>query len=167
MGELHLSQLSEPVIRQYDLKRDPVFHINNPFHSVHFYFPRVALNAIADNAQAPHIDELHYQRGAGVDDRVMRGLAQSLLPAFEHPEQANRLFVEQVTLAVGVHTASTYGGMKAERYAVRGGLAPWQEKRAIEMLDANLGGETPPPYWRRNAACRPAISRALSVSQRV
>ena len=36
----------------YDLKRDPVFNINNPFHSVHFYFPRAALNAIADNAGA-------------------------------------------------------------------------------------------------------------------
>ena len=124
----------------YDIKRDPVFRINNPFHSIHFYFPRAALNVIADNAQAPNIDELRYQPGAGVDDRVMRGLTQSLLPTFEHPEQANRLFVEQVTLAVGVHAASTYGGMKAEQRTARGGLAPWQEKRAIEILDANLDG---------------------------
>jgi AraC family transcriptional regulator len=66
----------------YDIKRDPVFHLNNPFHSVHFYFPQSALNAIADNAQAAHIDELRYQPGVSKDDRVMRGLVQSLLPAF-------------------------------------------------------------------------------------
>jgi AraC family transcriptional regulator len=128
----------------YDVKRDPIFHINNSFHSVHFYFPRVALKAIADNAQAPHIDELRYQPGAGIDDRVMRGLTQSLLPAFEHPEQANRLFVEQVTLSVGVHAAYTYGGMKVEQRTVSGGLAPWQEKRATEILDGNLDGDISP-----------------------
>ncbi|MDA9405249.1 hypothetical protein XH98_18040 [Bradyrhizobium sp. CCBAU 51745] len=128
----------------YDIKRDPVFHINNPFHSVHFYFPRAALVAIADNAQATHVDELRYQPGAGIDDRVMRGLTQALLPAFEHPEQANRLFVEQVTLSVGVHAACTYGGMKPEQRPMRGGLAPWQERRAIEVLDANLDGGVSP-----------------------
>jgi AraC family transcriptional regulator len=128
----------------YDLKRDPVFLINNPFHSIHFYFPRTTLNAIADSAQAANIDELRYRPGAGVDDRVMRGLTQSLLPAFEHPKQANRLFVEQVTLSVGVHAACTYGGMKAGERAVRGGLAPWQKRRAIEILDAHLDGEISP-----------------------
>jgi AraC family transcriptional regulator len=133
----------------YDIKRDPIFRINSPFHSVHFYFPRAALNAIAENAQAPRIDELRYQPGAGVDDRVMRGLTQSLLPAFEHPEQANRLFIEQVTLSVGIHAACTYGGMKAEQLVVRGGLAPWQEKRAMEILDANLAGEVSPTSLAR------------------
>jgi AraC family transcriptional regulator len=125
----------------YDLKRDPVFLINNPFHSVHFYFPRAALNRIAEDAHGSPVDELRYRPGEGVDDRVMRGLTHSLLPAFEHPEQANGLFVEQVTLAVGVHAACTYGGMKAIQRVVRGGLAPWQEKRAIAFLDANLGRE--------------------------
>jgi AraC family transcriptional regulator len=46
-----------------------------------------------------------------------------------------------VVLAVGIHVASTYGGMKPEQAAVRGGLAPWQQKRTLEILEANLGGE--------------------------
>lgn len=125
----------------YDLKRDPVFNINSPIHCVHFYFPRAALNAIADNAEAGRIDELRYQPGAGVDDLVVRGLTQSLLPAFEHPEQASRLFVEHVTLAVGAHAASAYGGMQMIRRPVRGGLAPWQERRVKEMIAASLDGD--------------------------
>jgi AraC-like DNA-binding protein len=79
-----------------------------------------------------------------MDDRVMYGLTQALLPAFEHPEQANRLFVEQVTLSVGVHAACTYGGMKPKQRPTRGGLAPWQERRAMEILDANLDGGISP-----------------------
>jgi AraC-like DNA-binding protein len=128
----------------YDIKRNPVFRLNSSFHSVHFYFPRSALDAIADNAHAPHVDELRYQPGVSKDDRVMRGLAQSLLPAFAHPEQANRLFAEHVMLAAGIHVASAYGAMKAEQRPVYGGLAPWQEKRAIEILDSNLDGEISP-----------------------
>jgi AraC-like DNA-binding protein len=125
----------------YDLKRDPVFLINNPFHSIHFYLPRAALDALADSAHALRIDELHYEPGVGRDDRVVRALAESLLPAFEYPEQANRLFVDQVILAAGIHVASAYGGMKSERVTARGGLAPWQKKRAIEIIEANLDGD--------------------------
>jgi AraC family transcriptional regulator len=127
----------------YDIKRHPVFRLNSQFHSIHFYFPRSALNAIADNANAPYIDELRYKPAVSKDDRVIRGLAQSLFPAFAQPEQANSLFVDHVLLAVGAHVATTYGGMKSGR-AVRGRLAPWQEKPAIEMLDANLDGEISP-----------------------
>src|SRR5262249_46241620 len=58
----------------YDLKRDPRFNINKSIHCVHFYFPRTALNAIADRVEAPRIKELHYRPGVGVDDNVMQAL---------------------------------------------------------------------------------------------
>ena len=102
------------------------------------------MDAIADNAYAPQIDELRYRPGVSKDDAVIRGLTQSLLPAFAHPEQANLLFTEHVILAVGIHVASVYGGMKVEQLTARGGLAPWQVKRVIEILDANLDGENSP-----------------------
>jgi AraC-like DNA-binding protein len=124
----------------YDLKRNPQFHINNPFHSVHFYLPRAALNLVADGSEARKIEELRYQPGVGVDDAVMRGLVGSLTPAFESPEQTSRLFVEHVTLAVAVHVAKTYGGMVPATNA-RGGLAAWQVKRAEDALAANLEGD--------------------------
>ena len=43
-------------------------------------------------------------------------------------------------LALGVHIAQTYGGMRPVSRPVRGGLAPWQEQRAKEILRANLHG---------------------------
>jgi AraC family transcriptional regulator len=125
----------------YDLKRAPSFLINNPFHSVHFYFPRIALNAVADNAEVPRIGDLRYRPGVGTDDPVIRALATSLLPAFGRPEQVSQLFFEHVMLAVGAHAAHTYGGLRVARRPARGGLAPWQERRAKEMLNAHLGGD--------------------------
>jgi hypothetical protein len=37
----------------------PTFHLNSPFHSVHFYFPCATLDALAVEANAPHVGELH------------------------------------------------------------------------------------------------------------
>jgi AraC-like DNA-binding protein len=71
----------------------------------------------------------------------MRALVSSLMPAFDNPEQANRMFAEHVTMAVGVHVAKIYGGMKSVVRPARGGLAPWQLKRTKETLAANLEGD--------------------------
>src|ERR1700730_8465068 len=124
----------------YDLKRDPRGHLDKPYHSLAFYLPRTALDAIADDANAPRIRDLSYKPGAGVNDVTISGLGSLLLRALRHPDQANPLFVEHVLLAVGGHIAQTYGGMRPMSQPARGGLAPWQVRRAKEILRANLKG---------------------------
>jgi AraC family transcriptional regulator len=122
----------------YDLKRDPRGHLDKPYHSLAFYLPRTALDAIADDANAPRIRDLSYKPGAGVNDVTISGLGSLLLPALRYSDQANPLFVEHVLLAVGGHIAQTYGGMRPMSQPARGGLAPWQERRATEILRANI-----------------------------
>jgi AraC-like DNA-binding protein len=122
----------------HDLKRDPTVLLDKPCHTLAFYLPRAALDAIADDANAPRIRDLSYEPGAGVNDVTISGLGSLLLPALSHPDQANPLFVDHVLLAVGVHIAQTYGGMRPMSRPVRGGLAPWQERRAMEILRANI-----------------------------
>jgi AraC-like DNA-binding protein len=124
----------------HDLKRDPVSFLEKPHHELFFYLPRAALNAIADDASAPRIGDLDCRLAAAVNDATIAGLGGTILPALSHPQQANRLFVDHVSLAVGVHVASTYGGMRPVARPVRGGLAPWQERRTKEILCANLDG---------------------------
>jgi len=124
----------------YDLTRDPRVLIDQPFHSVHFYIPRATFDAVADDVSAPRVSELDYPPGAGVRDATILGLGQSLLAAFAHPEQASRLFVDHVTLAVATHVAQAYGGLRPNTRAVRGGLAPWQLRRTKELLCARLDG---------------------------
>ena len=124
----------------YDLKRDPVVMIDKPFHSVHFYIPRAAFNAIADDVNAPRVGDLAYRPGVGVADSTILHLGHSLLATFAHPERASRLFVDHVTLAVATHVAQLYGHLKPVARLVRGGLAPWQVRRSKEILSANLDG---------------------------
>src|SRR3984885_2542050 len=122
----------------HDLKRDPTAFPHKAFHSLVFYLPRAALDAIADDANAPRIRDLSYEPGAGVNDVTISGLGSLLLPALSDPDQASPLFVDHVLLGVGVHVAQTYGGMRPMSRPVRGGLAPWQERRAREILRANI-----------------------------
>jgi AraC-like DNA-binding protein len=117
--------------------------MDQPFHSVHFYFPHKFLNAIADAANAPHIGDLRYAPGNGVDDPIVRTLTSVLYPALDWPHKAHRLFVDYVMLALGCHIAQTYGGLETIPGSARGGLAPWQERRAKEIIEANLDDEVP------------------------
>jgi AraC family transcriptional regulator len=127
----------------YNLNRDPRAMIDTPFHSIHFFIPRAALNAIADEAGARRIGELTYRAGAGVTDATVLHLGRSMMSAFEHPERASRLFLDHVTFAVATHVAQTYGHLMPMTRPVRGGLAPWQSRRAKEILSANLDGSVP------------------------
>jgi AraC family transcriptional regulator len=122
----------------HDLKRDPTAFPDKAFHSLIFYLPRAALDAIADDANAPRIRDLSYEPGVGVNDLTISGLGSLLLSALRHPDRANPLFLDHVLLAVGVHVAQTYGGMQPMWRPARGGLAPWQERRARELLRANI-----------------------------
>jgi AraC-like DNA-binding protein len=123
----------------YDLKRSQAFEIVAPFHSVHFYLPRAALDSLAEEAGASRIGELDYQAGVSYDDATVRNVGGALLDAFAHPEQVSRIFVDHVALAVAAHVARAYGGMTPVARPVRGGLAPWQERRALEILASRLG----------------------------
>ena len=124
----------------HDLKRDPIVLLDKPFHSVNFYLPRATFDAIAEDVDVPPIGDLNYKPGTGVADGTIANLGRSLLVAFGLPDQADRLFADHVTLAIGVHVAQTYGGLRPISRPVRGGLALWQVRRAKELLSANLDG---------------------------
>src|SRR6202051_272112 len=68
----------------HDLNRDPRGLLDKPYHTLAFYLPRAALDAIADDANAPPIRDLCYKPGAGVNDLTISGLGSLLLPALSH-----------------------------------------------------------------------------------
>jgi AraC-like DNA-binding protein len=124
-----------------DLNREPVAYCGGPFHNLHFYFPCAALNEIAEDLGALPIRSLHSTPGIATKDQTLEYLATSLLPVLAHPEQASKLFVNHILLAACAHVAKAYGGIDGPPRPTRGGLAPWQERRAKELLAARLDGD--------------------------
>jgi AraC family transcriptional regulator len=124
----------------YDLKRDPRYVIDKPFHSLFFYLPRSALDGIAEQFRAPRVGELACELGTGHDDAVIRHIGGSLMEGLRRPDETNQLFIDHMMLAFTAHVAQAYGGVRSTELA-RGGLAPLQAKRACERLESDLGGK--------------------------
>ena len=134
---------AEGVTSIYDLRRGPVADIRDPYHCLMFYLPRTALDAIASEAGAPRPGDLRHTPGVSVDDPVVRHLLSSLLAVIDKPQQANSLFLDHVALAITTHLACAYAGLNRNAGIPRGGLAPWQERRAKELMSASLNEELP------------------------
>jgi AraC family transcriptional regulator len=125
----------------YDLKRDPRYVIDKPFHSLFFYLPRSALNGLTEQSCVPRVGQLDCELGVGHDDTVIRHIGASLQEGLRRPDETNQLFIDHMMLALTAHVAQAYGGLRPGTEPVRGGLAPWQAKRACEKLDSDLGGK--------------------------
>jgi AraC-like DNA-binding protein len=124
----------------FDLRRNPRFLKNAPLGSIAFYLPRSAFDEIADDASAYRIGELRCPHGQGMADPTIRNLGLSLVSGFDRPHEVSRIFLEHVSFAVCAHIAQAYGGMRPNSMGRRGGLAAWQERRAKDLLAANLDG---------------------------
>jgi transcriptional regulator GlxA family with amidase domain len=107
---------------------------------VDLYIPRKSLDALAEDANSHPIDELRHEPGRALQDPVARHLLLTIKPALSASNHASELFVDHVAMALATHVAHTYGGMRARSDAKMGALAHWQERRAKELLAANLTG---------------------------
>jgi AraC family transcriptional regulator len=139
-----------------DMRHSWLADIRSAFQVVNFYIPQSALDDITDDQGAPRIEELHCPMSSAKVDAVVKNLALALLPALIRPDQTNRLFVDHAWRAVTAHLARTYGTLRTSPLPGRGGLAPWQERRAKEMLTADLSGSLSLPELA--SACRLSCS---------
>ncbi|MCC8943545.1 helix-turn-helix transcriptional regulator [Bradyrhizobium sp. Arg62] len=123
-----------------DLRHDNRVRFKSGFNLVHFYFARSALNGMLEQLGARRIDELRAQTGVLSPDPTLAQLASALLPSLVRPQDASPIFVDHVLHAVAAHLMSKFADVDRPAAALRGGLAPWQQKRATELLAENLDG---------------------------
>ena len=123
-----------------DLRDNPIVGLDTPFDSMRFYIPQIALDEMANEAGIRRVKGL-YAANFGALDLVMFGLAQALAAAMEHPGDGTAMFSDCIALAFFAHIVRAYGGGSVGGTNARGGLAPWQLKRARDFINANLGGD--------------------------
>lgn len=122
----------------YDLRRQPVAWLPDPFHPLFFYIPIAAMSRLAQSLDRPAISELRYRDGDFLDDPVIHHLGQSLLPALRARQRNQQLFVDHVLLALQMHLITRYAGGAREPQPAHGGLAPWQQHAAMELIREHL-----------------------------
>jgi AraC family transcriptional regulator len=119
-----------------NLMDNPQCEFKGPFDAVQYYVPQTALDEFAREHGARPISTLKWSRDQR--DPFLSTLSSVLLSAVEQDPTSNQLFVDQIGLSVLAHFAETYGGMRPQEKAAGGGLAPWQERRAKEIMRARL-----------------------------
>lgn len=130
----------EGIVTFMDLRRPCNIRFKSGFDMVQFYFSRKALNAIVDGENGRPVDQLAAPLSVAIPDDTFHRLALSLVPALGRPHEASRLFVDHVTLAAAAHLIKQYAQVPLPPRVARGGLAPWQQIRAKEMLESHLDG---------------------------
>ena len=78
--------------------------------------------------------------GAALSDPVIRSLGEAMVPVLEGKFSASQLLVDHVALATLAHLSANYT-LDTRMAFRRGGLAPWQERRAKEMLLGHMDGQ--------------------------
>lgn len=122
-----------------DLAAEPVMWAAAGIDFVHFH---VRYDAIDETAS-----ELGYERLGPLrpvvarDDIVLAQIAKNVLPFLGRASAVDALALDRLELILGAHLVQRYGATKPRGAVSSGGLASWQQRRATELLRANLGSQ--------------------------
>ncbi|MEW6645105.1 MAG: AraC family transcriptional regulator [Pseudomonadota bacterium] len=150
-----------------DLRDNPQCEFRGAFDAVQYYIPRTALDEFAHEHGAKPIATLKWKRDER--DPIVSALSTLLLTEIEQERTTNQLFVDQVGLSLVAHFAQTYGGLRPRDAALQGGLAPWQERRAKEIMRARFASSLTiadvaaecrlsPSYFARSFKCSTGVA---------
>ncbi len=118
-----------------DLRDKPQWEFRGRFDALQFYVPSQALSEVVDRHGARPISRLTWDRND--PDPIMFALSEALLQASMEPG-SNRLLIDQLGLSFLTYFAQAYGGLQAPDISRPGRLAPWQERRAKDIMAARL-----------------------------
>ena len=122
----------------YDLESNPRTCNPGPVDWVHYHVPRALLDAFTDDAQASRIRTLDCVHGRV--DPVLQQMTHMMLPSVDSPRSFSTLFLDYFRLLFCAHVTHTYAPSFGARREYRGGLVPWQQRRATELLAEHLDG---------------------------
>lgn len=123
----------------YDLEANPRVRNPGPVDWVHYHVPRSTLDAFSDDLQISNVESLPCQHGTF--DPVLHQMTLMVLPSLTAPQFCCELFLDYFRLLFCTHLTQRYAPSFGPVKRYRGGLAPWQKRRAAELLRENLDGQ--------------------------
>jgi AraC-like DNA-binding protein len=132
-----------PVVRPFhsnvvDLDLQPGCWAGRAFDFIHYSVPRTGLDDIAEDLGFGRVR--NYRPALLKDDLVVAQITKSLLPLIGRSDESSVLALDQFSLILGAHLLQQYGVLHKTGRCSNGGLAPWQKRRASELLHENLHG---------------------------
>lgn len=122
----------------YDLSKCPILHYATPFHALWFYFSREALAEAAIELGLAPSDSLAVALGASIDDPVIQHLGEAIRWSFSDLRPENVVLIRHVIMSLRGHLVRHYSGAPEVIDSLRASLAPWQERKAKQMIEERL-----------------------------
>ncbi len=124
----------------FSLSQNPTSQYHTSFDNLRFYISQTSLDELAyDDGARKRI--VFGSRPLGAPDGVMHGLAMALSDRVEHPNERSALFIDHIALAFHAHITEVYGAVAVPNSVTRDNLAPWQLRRSLDFMLANLDGD--------------------------
>jgi AraC family transcriptional regulator len=121
-----------------DLDSEPSCWAGKAFDYVHYTMPRAELDDISADFGFGRVNS--YKLSLVEDDLVLAQLTRSILPFIGRRDGPSVVALDQFSLILGAHLLQQYGVLQKIGKVSKGGLAPWQKRRAAELLRENLDG---------------------------
>jgi AraC family transcriptional regulator len=121
-----------------DFDSQPRCWAGNAFDYVHYSVPRKGLDDIAEDLGFGRVSD--YRLAVLEDDLVVAQITKGILPFLGRSDALSVLALDQFSLILGAHLIQQYGVLQKAAWRSKGGLAPWQKRRASELLHENMHG---------------------------
>jgi AraC-like DNA-binding protein len=145
------------------MESEPVALRTSGFDSVHTYVPRSLLNRFSDESEQKRVRTLQCTPGTG--DEVILHWARMMMPYFDRAMHLPRLVLDEMIMLFCAHLTRTYQDEGQLPAVVTGGLAVWQQDRAIELLHEHLDGDLALTDLARECSLSPGrFTRAFKKS---
>jgi AraC-like DNA-binding protein len=143
LGNKKVSSGSYPLggVSAIRLQEVPACFLPHPFDTLVLYITQASLDEVAYAHRSPRVENLSWPHGTF--DPIVHHIGQALLSSLEQPDHVSKVFLDYVLQALNCHFVRFYGGVAISVRHFRGGLSPWQKRRATEFLEANLDGNIP------------------------
>jgi AraC family transcriptional regulator len=119
-----------------DTESDPVCWVTGPFDYIHYHVPRTGLDDIAKSVGIQPVGT--FRCVLAENDPFLSQFTKLVLPMLESGSRLPALLLDHFSLLLGAHLLQRYAGLPKLPGMMRGGLAPWQKRKATEFLSDNL-----------------------------
>lgn len=139
---LHLSAMQRGQFLLLDLNLQHSSLVPSDVDCISIYMSRATLRQFQEEHDFPATGQLRTPLAMVHEDIVVRNLGETLLPAIAQQDKASRLYASHVSLAFLTRLTQLHGIHSIPSTHAKGRLAPWQEKRAKDVLMSHLDGRT-------------------------
>jgi AraC family transcriptional regulator len=122
----------------YDFENEPVVLRDCGMDTVVIYVPRDTLDAYAEEGERARVDTL--QGEEGVRDDVLLHWCHCVLPNFSRRCGTPQVALDHHVMLLCAHLSRCYNVAQIPEKLMKGGLAIWQQRRAMDMLHSDLKG---------------------------